>query len=370
VRRLARIAVLTCLAVTAAHSIVAAQAPPPRYAGRPLVDVLEDLRRQGLPLVYSSELVTPNLRVAAEPSAKDRRAILEELLAVHGLAVQAGPRNTLLIVAVKPRVQLPDATHAPAAPPPRVTPPVHSAETLPELLAVTAAYLQTFVQRFTNVVATEHYVQEQMGGVRRKHALTSDFFLITLPGSADWIECRDIYEADGKPVGDREKRLLKLLQDGSPKDWSARAASVARESTRYNLSDIGTINRPLVTLALMQAPYQPRLTFTSDGADAKAGFGVRVIAFREKAGGVFAQSPLWGRVWVDASTGMILKTELLFGNPRSPNQIVTTFEVDPLLGVAVPIDMTERYPRGDIRGHATYGQFRKFAVTSTETFGQ
>ena len=148
---------------------------------------------------------------------------------------------------------------------------------------------------------------------------------------------------------------MKLLQDGSPKDWSARAASVARESTRYNLNaDIGTINRPAVTLALMQAPYQPQFTFTSGGADAKAGPGVRVIAFREKTGGVplATHSPLWGRVWVDASTGMILKTELLFGNPRSPNQIVTTFETDPLLAVAVPIDMTEHYPRGDIRGQA------------------
>ena len=115
-KRVARSAVLACLALAAAHGVLAEQAAPPRYAGRSLVDALADLRRAGLPLVYSSELVTVDLRVA-EPSAKSPRAILEELLAVHGLAVQAG-RNTLLVVAVKPRVQLPNATHTTATPPP------------------------------------------------------------------------------------------------------------------------------------------------------------------------------------------------------------------------------------------------------------
>jgi len=255
-----------------------------------------------------------------------------------------------------------------------VSAPVRQARPLPVLLAQTAAYLQTFVQRFTNVVATERYVQERVSGIRKgqKHALTSDFMLISLPGSAEWIECRDVYEADGKPVGDREKRLLKLLQNGSPQNWSSRAESVARESTRYNLNDeIGTINRPLVTLSLMQGPLQRQFVFTAGEPDATAGAGVSVIAFREPSSSRLArQSPLWGRVWIEGATGMILKTELLFGNKSAPHQIVTTFKLDPDLGVAVPVDMTERYVfgsvEGEIQGHATYGQFRRFGVTTEE----
>jgi len=250
------------------------------------------------------------------------------------------------------------------------------AATLEELLSRVSAYVHVFVDRFSNVVATEQYVQERVRGIRGgKHALTSDYLLITLPGSADWIECRDVYEADGKQVGDRQTRLLKLLRDGSPNDWSARASAVARESTRYNLDDIGTLNRPLVTLALMQAPYRARLEVTEGKADPATGPGIGIIAFREiGAARMFEKSPVWGRVWVNTSSGVILKTELSFGNPRTPSQVVTTFKEDPSLGVAVPIEMTELYHlgglSGDITGNATYGAFRRFGVTSTEHFDE
>ena len=44
----------------------------PRYAGRPLVDVLQDLNRRGLRIVFSTSLVTASLRVSAEPVGTPR----------------------------------------------------------------------------------------------------------------------------------------------------------------------------------------------------------------------------------------------------------------------------------------------------------
>jgi hypothetical protein len=66
--------------------------------GRPLIEVLRELQAQGLRLIFSSDLVSPNLRINIEPRGRSARAMLVEILAPHGLIVRDGPRNTLLIV--------------------------------------------------------------------------------------------------------------------------------------------------------------------------------------------------------------------------------------------------------------------------------
>lgn len=81
-----------------APAILAGQTRRAAYAGRPLARVLEELRAAGLRLVYSSDLVGPDLRVESEPRAVAPRDILDELLAPHGLQALEGPGGTLLIV--------------------------------------------------------------------------------------------------------------------------------------------------------------------------------------------------------------------------------------------------------------------------------
>ena len=67
-------------------------------AGRPLTDVLAEIQQRGMHLVYSSELVKPEMRVIGEPRAKDDRALLDEILAPHGLTTKNGPGGVVLIV--------------------------------------------------------------------------------------------------------------------------------------------------------------------------------------------------------------------------------------------------------------------------------
>lgn len=59
------------------------------YAGRPVVEVLLELRDAGLDFIYSSELLPPTLRVLAEPRSGNRLLIAREVLAPHGLALSA-----------------------------------------------------------------------------------------------------------------------------------------------------------------------------------------------------------------------------------------------------------------------------------------
>jgi outer membrane cobalamin receptor len=68
------------------------------YAGRPLAEVLANLREHGLKIVYTSALVHPDMIVEQEPQATDLREILDEILRPHGLQVHETPGEPLVIV--------------------------------------------------------------------------------------------------------------------------------------------------------------------------------------------------------------------------------------------------------------------------------
>ena len=72
------------------------------YAGRALVDVIEEMQARGLVIVYTTELVKPSMRVIDEPQSTADRALLEEILAPHGLAVKEG-RGAVLSIVRAPR---------------------------------------------------------------------------------------------------------------------------------------------------------------------------------------------------------------------------------------------------------------------------
>lgn len=58
------------------------------YAGKPVHEVLDELRSRGVPLVYSTSLVPPTLRVEREPQSIEPLEIAREVLAPHGLAIE------------------------------------------------------------------------------------------------------------------------------------------------------------------------------------------------------------------------------------------------------------------------------------------
>jgi hypothetical protein len=70
-----------------------------RWAGRPLAEALRALQSEGLTLVFTSELVRPDMRVEHEPSSQEPRRLLDEILAPHGLKVQEAAGGVLVVVA-------------------------------------------------------------------------------------------------------------------------------------------------------------------------------------------------------------------------------------------------------------------------------
>jgi hypothetical protein len=75
-----------------------AGAEPDRFSGRTLTEALELLRGRGLPIVYSTAVVTAGMRVTREPTAGEARDILDQLLQPHALQARRGPGGVLQIV--------------------------------------------------------------------------------------------------------------------------------------------------------------------------------------------------------------------------------------------------------------------------------
>ncbi len=88
---------LTLLAGAASPGLAASHRAGP-YAGRPLAEALQDLQARGLNLIFSSDLVPPDLIVAVEPPNGAPRATLDRLLAPFGLEARDGPAGTILVV--------------------------------------------------------------------------------------------------------------------------------------------------------------------------------------------------------------------------------------------------------------------------------
>lgn len=84
------------------------------FAGRSLEEVISALEERGLSILYSSDLVKPEMRVEKAPSASEPRPLLEEIVRPHGIAVADGPGGSLVLT--RARRAEPSSSSALAAP--------------------------------------------------------------------------------------------------------------------------------------------------------------------------------------------------------------------------------------------------------------
>lgn len=86
--------------------LLAASAAPPAGGavaedsdvGRPLAEVLREVASDELRLVFSSAVVGPELRVVAQPTAREPRQRIEQLLAPHGLTLRSAGEGVWVVV--------------------------------------------------------------------------------------------------------------------------------------------------------------------------------------------------------------------------------------------------------------------------------
>lgn len=262
--------------------------------------------------------------------------------------------------------------------------------TVDDLLTRSAAYVAVFIERFSNVVAEERYTQRLIQE-RRNRSLGSEFLIVQVPGTTSWQSFRDVFEVDGQPVRDRDERLAKLFLEPTD-DSFRRAREIADASARYNLDGIGALNDPLAAMAFLQERYRPRFRWTLAGSDRNVGPDVWRVRYQESIrptlflGAGNRDLPANGLIWIEGTTGRILKTELRIDRPGSAfvssfgsttalqgrSEIITLYQPDERFGINVPTETQERHVSGtnEVTGTAKYSRFRRFSVTADDTIEQ
>jgi hypothetical protein len=266
--------------------------------------------------------------------------------------------------------------------------------TLESVLGRAAAYVTEFQRQLSGVVAEESYVQDVRdslaSGVRSSsrvpiphRELKSDLLLVKPVGSDRWIQFRDVFEVDGKPVRDRSERLVKLFVE--PSSSTARQVQeIINESIRYNIGNIlRTINVPVFALLVLEPGRQGHFRFTrvdngppSLARDFDVPAGAWTIRYQEVGRETMISTtngrdiPSHGRFWIDPSTGRVLISELIAEDVTLEGAIVVKYQPGPVPDLLVPIAMRERYLERrsgiHIAGAATYGRFRQFQVKVDE----
>ena len=105
----------------------------PPWQGQPLREYIDFLRAGGLRIIYSTDLVLDEYRLAEEPAGADPEADLRAAVAPFGLAIASGPAGSLLVT--KAAGHVPSATGQPARE--REVP---APEPLPEIIVTSSLY--------------------------------------------------------------------------------------------------------------------------------------------------------------------------------------------------------------------------------------
>jgi hypothetical protein len=269
---------------------------------------------------------------------------------------------------------------------------VEAEPSLATVLARAAAYVADYQTRLAGIVAEEHYRQNVVttsrGGrlTRQFRELRSDVLMVKPSAdAAAWLQFRDVFEVDRKPIRDRDQRLYKLFVESSgATEARARAETIQAESARYNIGPVmRTVNMPILALLFLERSVQPIITFKRrDAGNVKRFAGlaeagdVWLIEYREEQDGTLVRGdnnrdiPSHGRIWIDSTSGRILRTELISEDLAIRATIDVTYKAEPGLDLLVPAEMRELYlvrrTEGRIDGRAEYSRFRQFIVTTTE----
>ena len=245
-------------------------------------------------------------------------------------------------------------------------------------------YVATYERTFVWVVAEETYRQEVRGAAgadprgfpaearSQRRDLKSDMLLVRAPAGDRWIQFRDVFEVDGKPVRDRAERLAKLFLQPSA-STQQQVDDISAASARYNIGGVNrNVNLPVLALTVLEP--QNRAWFSFKGGK-KTG-NLFDLEFREERSGTLIRTagdqsmPSRGRFTIDLDSGRVLSSELVAESSALRARIDVTYAFEPSMGFFVPREMREKYALNGgttIEGKATYAKFRRYQVTVNET---
>jgi len=267
---------------------------------------------------------------------------------------------------------------APASPPP-------PASTVPpqELLPRMRAYVGEYEKTLAGIVAEERYLQTYSQRIApypapprlTRRELRSEMGFAWFPTPGTWFGFRDVLEANGKPVTDRQQRLEQLFVDRKfPSE--EQLARVAESSARFNIGPARrNFNVPTLALLVASPANAGRFSFELRGYDVIEGARVALIAFAETGSPTLITRdgndwPSRGLLWVEPESGRIWRTDIQLTDRDIEMRQTTWFTRDERLDLMVPSRMRELYDyieRSDeyVEAVADYSNVRRFRVETS-----
>lgn len=262
---------------------------------------------------------------------------------------------------------------------------------LDDLLDRAGRYIATYGEQASLIVAVEHYRQRYQNaplGQPSGRDLVAELALVKTSDTIGWVGFRDVVSVDGKAIRDRQDRLMGLFRSGTPD--LAEARRIADESARFNIGPTRrNFNDPTAALFFFLPGNQARFEFSRKGTTKIDGVDAVEIEFSEKSSPTLIRTQdghdvaSQGSLWVNPADGTVLRTRLIvsgFAGVGSSARVETTFGRNERLGMWVPATMTERSDgkiqrsrdafatAASVTATATYGEFKRFGVSTSTTF--
>ena len=252
------------------------------------------------------------------------------------------------------------------------------APNLDVVLGRLSAYLLDYETKVFELAAEEQYKQwikrrsSYGGDTISRRELKSTYFLVRLPDGQAWYGFRDVTRVDGRHVTKQGPEMGELLSERTESAFDE-AMAVMRENAKYNIGGVyRTINLPLQALHLLHPQNQDRFDFRGGRSERVGGQQAVIVAFQERAApglvsdGFGGELLARGRVWIEPTSGAVLRTELSFNGEAARYLKEVTIRVeyrrDPKLHVLLPTEMEETYGLEIevLHGVATYRNYRRF----------
>ncbi|MGE5360975.1 MAG: hypothetical protein ACM3NQ_18305 [Bacteroidales bacterium] len=249
------------------------------------------------------------------------------------------------------------------------------------LLDKATSYASDYVKALSSVVSEERYEQDVQRLVNRgsfserqyeARVLVSDYLLVQVPGTEEWMPFRDVYSVDGRLIHNRSDRLLKLFLE--PKPAWARANEIRDESSRFNIGGVTRdINVPTYALQFLRKSERQKFAFRDKGRERLDGVDTAVIEYEETArptsivGAKSEDVPASGRFWIEPESGAVMRTLLETRPSNMKTRITVNYRYDETMKILVPAEMNEYHDvvEQTVKGKATYSKFRRFKVETT-----
>ncbi|OFW10175.1 MAG: hypothetical protein A3H96_18105 [Acidobacteria bacterium RIFCSPLOWO2_02_FULL_67_36] len=230
-----------------------------------------------------------------------------------------------------------------------------------DVVRAAGEYLATYAPKVSGVTLQEEYTLIDVTGGRMSttQRLNSDLVLLNLTGKI--IALRDAYSIDSNALRVRQPRITTLLVRPTAAGWE-QAQAYAGETARYLMDTLVVrSNDPTLAVQVADPTNQTRLTYKIDGRKKMDGVDVIGLRFQETktpdasyivpTPGKAAAS---GRLWLEAGTGRIHRTELSLQSDTESARIEVVYGRDSALDLWLPKEMVDLYDIKEQTGSNSY----------------